>query len=116
MVPQKSCVSSVLYKKYRVNWASPSAATAIHTAGDFIVITDVSLTPMEGFDVVLAAPDVVLLVDPEVEVPERSGTPPTPVELVHISFPRILASELKVISAHWKMSVSSSPREHLDRM
>lgn len=100
LIPQNSCASSLLYKKHRANWASPSAATAIHTAGDFIVITDVSLTPVEDFEAVLAAFDVVLLLAAVVEVPERSGTPPTPVELTHTSPPRILASELKVISAH----------------
>lgn len=56
---------------------------------------------MEGFEVVLAASEVVLLADSdEVEVPEVSGTPPTPVELAQTSFARILASELKVMSAH----------------
>lgn len=75
--------------------------TAIHTAGDFIVIAEISRTPMEGFEVVLAAFEVVLLADPdEVDVPEVSGTPPTPVELAQTSFARILALELKVMSAH----------------
>lgn len=61
-----------------------------------------SLAPMEGFEeVVLAAFGVVLLADPDVvEETEVSRTPPTPVELAQTLFPRILASELKVISAH----------------
>ena len=116
LIPRNSRASSLLYKRYRVNWASPSAAAAIHPAGEFIVITDVSLTAVEAFEVLLAAADFVLLADPEVVVvPERSGTPPTPVELAHIFPPRILAAELKVISAHWKMPVSSSPPERTDR-
>lgn len=34
------------------------------------------------------------------DVDELSAAPPTPVELRHLSFPRILALELKVMSAH----------------
>lgn len=92
---------TVLYIKPRANSASANAATAIQTAGDFIVMADASLTPMEAFEVVLAAFEVVLLADSdEVVEPEVSGTPPTPVELAQTSFPRILALELKVMSAH----------------
>lgn len=89
-------------QKARASCASTKAATAIHTAGEFIVIVDTSFTPMEAFEVVLAACEVVLLAcSAEVEeAPEKSGTPPTPVELAQISCPRILALELKVMSAH----------------
>lgn len=45
--------------------------------------------------------DVVLLPPPLLdELDELRVRPPTPVELRHLSFPRILASELNVMSAH----------------
>lgn len=45
--------------------------------------------------------DVVLLPPPLLdELDELRARPPTPVELRHLSFPRILASELNVMSAH----------------
>ena len=45
--------------------------------------------------------DVVLLLPPLLdELDELRKRPPTPVELRHLSFPRILASELNVMSAH----------------
>lgn len=45
--------------------------------------------------------EVVLLPPPLLDdVDELRATPPTPVELMHLSFPRILALELNVISAH----------------
>ena len=55
-----------------------------------------------------AVPDEAVEFDEEVLLPppllddvdELSVTPPTPVELRHLSFPRIVASELKVMSAH----------------
>lgn len=99
MIPSNAF--TVLYIKPRANSASANAATAIQTAGDFIVMAGTSLTPMEAFEVVLAASEVVLSADSdEVVEPEVSGTPPTPVELAQTSFPRILALELKVMSAH----------------
>lgn len=45
--------------------------------------------------------DVVVLPPPVLdELDEVRARPPTPVELRHLSFPRILASELNVMSAH----------------
>lgn len=39
---------------------------------------------------------------------ELSAVPPTPVELKHWPLPRILASELNTMSAHWRgMSMSA---------
>lgn len=46
--------------------------------------------------------EVVLLPPPLLDdVDELSATPPTPVVLRHLSFPRTLASELNSMSAHW---------------
>ena len=121
------------YITHRVSWASPSAAAAIHTAGEFMVIADASRTP-DDFAAVLAealavvvpvALDALVVVALDVvsaafavsepQVPERSGTPPTPVELVHMLPSRGLALELKVMSAHCATPVSSSAPEHLER-
>lgn len=83
--------------------ASAKTTTAIHTADEFKLSVEISLAAKEGFDDdVLAASEVVVpLADfDEAEVPEKSGTPPTPVELRQESVPRMVAWELKVISAH----------------
>lgn len=54
--------------------------------------------------------ELVLLLPPlldDVDA-ELSATPPTPVELKHWPLPRVVASELNTMSAHWRgMSMSA---------
>lgn len=81
---------STIHHANHANSKSPTAATVIHTADDPIDVIP-SAAPDEDL-VVLAALD-------ELEVTEMIGTPPTPVELMHV-FPSALAPELNVMSAH----------------
>lgn len=79
---------------------NPTAAMAVQSI--CIPIGNGPSAPDDAFADEVDEVDEVVLLPPLLldDVDELSAAPPTPVELRHLSFPRILALELKVMSAH----------------